>query len=152
MALKDNLQTKLTVCNIASKVSTNYNVPCWIVLFVKFFLDVSCNILCIKAKVLEKKSIERKRKLSSFVSTNSPMFSLSLIFHCFPIPFLYQIKISTKKKQSTSSLAYQKELTFSMLYFESAWEAQSTASCCMSSDMSAFLITAFLCSDMLVSR
>ena len=34
-------------------------------------------------------------------------------------------------------------VTFSMLYFSSAWEAQSTASCCMSSDISAFLITAF---------
>ena len=37
-------------------------------------------------------------------------------------------------------------LTFSMLYFDKAWDAQSTASCCISSDMSAFFITAFLCS------
>lgn len=36
-----------------------------------------------------------------------------------------------------------------MLYFEIAAEAQSTASCCISSDMSAFLMTAFLCSDIL---
>jgi hypothetical protein len=36
--------------------------------------------------------------------------------------------------------------TFSMLYLDSASDATSTASCCMSSDMSAFLITAFLCS------
>jgi hypothetical protein len=35
-----------------------------------------------------------------------------------------------------------------MLYFSSACEAQSTASCCMSSDISAFFITAFL-SDMI---
>lgn len=35
-------------------------------------------------------------------------------------------------------------MSFSMLYFSMAWVAQSTASCCMSSDMSAFLITAFL--------
>lgn len=35
-------------------------------------------------------------------------------------------------------------ITFSMLYFSSAWVAQSTASCCISSPMSAFLITAFL--------
>ena len=34
-------------------------------------------------------------------------------------------------------------MSFSMLYFSKAWDAQSTASCCMSSDMSAFLITAF---------
>ena len=32
--------------------------------------------------------------------------------------------------------------TFSMLYFSKAWDAQSTASCCISSDMSAFLMTA----------
>ena len=38
-------------------------------------------------------------------------------------------------------------MSFSMLYFSRAWVAHSTASCCMSSDMSAFLITAFL-SDM----
>lgn len=35
-------------------------------------------------------------------------------------------------------------MSFSILYFSMAWVAQSTASCCMSSDMSAFLITAFL--------
>lgn len=35
-------------------------------------------------------------------------------------------------------------MSFSMLYFSMACVAQSTASCCMSSDMSAFLITAFL--------
>lgn len=34
-------------------------------------------------------------------------------------------------------------MSFSMLYFSMACVAQSTASCCMSSDMSAFLITAF---------
>lgn len=34
-------------------------------------------------------------------------------------------------------------MSFSMLYFSIACVAQSTASCCMSSDMSAFLITAF---------
>ena len=34
-----------------------------------------------------------------------------------------------------------------MLYFESATEATSTASCCICSDMSAFLMTAFRCSD-----
>ena len=34
-------------------------------------------------------------------------------------------------------------LTFSILYFSKACVAQSTASCCISSDMSAFLITAF---------
>ena len=33
-------------------------------------------------------------------------------------------------------------MSFSILYFSNAWDAQSTASCCMSSDMSAFLITA----------
>lgn len=38
-------------------------------------------------------------------------------------------------------------ISFSMLYFSRACVAHSTASCCMSSDMSAFLITAFL-SDM----
>ena len=44
-----------------------------------------------------------------------------------------------------------RSLTFSMLYLDRACDAQSTASCCMSSDMSAFLITAFLCSVMVVS-
>lgn len=34
-------------------------------------------------------------------------------------------------------------MSFSILYFSMACVAQSTASCCMSSDMSAFLITAF---------
>jgi hypothetical protein len=34
-------------------------------------------------------------------------------------------------------------MSFSMLYFSMAWVATSTASCCISSVMSAFLITAF---------
>ena len=34
-------------------------------------------------------------------------------------------------------------LTFSMLNFSKAWVAKSTASCCISSFMSAFLMTAF---------
>ena len=37
-------------------------------------------------------------------------------------------------------------LTFSMLYFAKAADAISTASCCISSLISAFLITAFRCS------
>ena len=37
-------------------------------------------------------------------------------------------------------------LTFSILYFDNAWDAISTASCCISSLISAFLITAFRCS------
>ena len=39
--------------------------------------------------------------------------------------------------------------TFSMLYLDRATEAISTACCCIGSDMSAFFITAFLCSAML---
>lgn len=39
--------------------------------------------------------------------------------------------------------------SFSMLYLARAWDAMSTASCCISSDISAFLITAFLCSVIL---
>lgn len=35
-------------------------------------------------------------------------------------------------------------MSFSILYFSMACVAQSTASCCMSSDISAFFITAFL--------
>jgi len=38
-----------------------------------------------------------------------------------------------------------------MLYLLRAWDAQSTASCCICSDMSAFLITAFRCSVMVDS-
>ena len=101
---ENDLQTKLTVCNIASKVSANYNVPCWIVLFIKFFLDVSCNILRIKAKVLEKKSIERKRKQSSFVSTNSNL-SLLLIFISFQ--FLFFIQIKTRKRSPRKNSLFQ---------------------------------------------
>ena len=39
--------------------------------------------------------------------------------------------------------------TFSILYSDNALEAMSTASCCIFSSMSAFLITAFRCSLML---
>merc|ERR1712064_56486 len=48
----------------------------------------------------------------------------------------------------SNSFLMKAAMSFSMLYFSSAWVAQSTASCCISSDMSAFLITAFL-SDIL---
>ena len=38
--------------------------------------------------------------------------------------------------------------TFSMLYFDKAADAISTASCCIASDMSQFLMVAFRCSAM----
>ena len=41
--------------------------------------------------------------------------------------------------------------TFSILYSDKALEAMSTASCCIFSSMSAFLITAFRCS-LIVNR
>ncbi|TNN66050.1 hypothetical protein EYF80_023678 [Liparis tanakae] len=50
---------------------------------------------------------------------------------------------SARLEEQDGHLA-QAAMSFSMLYFSMAWVAQSTASCCMSSDMSAFLITAFL--------
>jgi hypothetical protein len=43
------------------------------------------------------------------------------------------------------------ERTFSMLYSESALDAMSTASCCIFSSMSAFLITAFRCSPLMLA-
>eukprot|EP00416_Gambierdiscus_australes_P030073 CAMPEP_0171088166 /NCGR_PEP_ID=MMETSP0766_2-20121228/20613_1 /TAXON_ID=439317 /ORGANISM="Gambierdiscus australes, Strain CAWD 149" /LENGTH=80 /DNA_ID=CAMNT_0011545937 /DNA_START=232 /DNA_END=471 /DNA_ORIENTATION=+ len=42
----------------------------------------------------------------------------------------------------SNSFLMKAAMSFSMLYFSSAWVAQSMASCCMSSAMSAFLITA----------
>lgn len=48
---------------------------------------------------------------------------------------------------SLTTFLMKAAMSFSMLYFSRACVAHSTASCCMSSDMSAFLITAFL-SDM----
>jgi len=47
-----------------------------------------------------------------------------------------RVQYKMKKQKPTS------QLTFSMLYFSRAMEVQSTASCCMSSLMSALLITA----------
>lgn len=48
---------------------------------------------------------------------------------------------------SSTTFLMNAAMSFSMLYFSRACVAHSTASCCMSSDMSAFFITAFL-SDM----
>lgn len=31
--------------NITAKVPANDTMPCWIILFIKFFLDIGCNIL-----------------------------------------------------------------------------------------------------------
>lgn len=42
----------------------------------------------------------------------------------------------------SNSFLMNAAISFSMLYRSSAWDAQSTASCCMSSAMSEFLITA----------
>lgn len=52
-------------------------------------------------------------------------------------------QIPNQNRQRTSTQP-DVTLTFSMLYFSKACVAQSTASCCISSLMSAFLITAFL--------
>ena len=56
-----------------------------------------------------------------------------------------------EEEKYQSSYIFHSPLAFSMLYFDRAIEATSTASCCMASDMSAFLITAFLCSAILKS-
>ena len=53
------------------------------------------------------------------------------------------------KRQLTDLI---QNLTFSILYLDKATEAISTASCCIGSDMSAFFITAFLCSAMLENQ
>merc|ERR1712064_171111 len=43
----------------------------------------------------------------------------------------------------SNSFLMKAAMSFSMLYFSKAWVAHSTASVCMSSDISAFLMTAF---------
>lgn len=50
--------------------------------------------------------------------------------------------------QTCSTFLTKAAISFSMLNLSIAWMAKSTASCCMSSDMSTFFITAFF-SDML---
>ena len=96
--------------DIWAKVPPNYAMPSGIILFVKLFFDVRCNVL---------KKI--KRQFYKGHGTNQSINNLNKKIKVFPINIL----------------------TFSMLYFSKACVAQSTASCCISSDMSAFLITAF---------
>ena len=59
-----------------------------------------------------------------------------------------QPEVETKIK---SQIMFPVFLTFSILYLAKACDAISTASCCISSVMSAFLITAFRCSVMVAS-
>lgn len=68
-------------------------------------------------------------------------YSFANMNTCYQIELLFQ-----------ESWMYSKEfwLTFSILYFSSACVAQSTASCCISSLISAFLMTA-LRSDILAA-
>uniref|UniRef100_A0A2S2R9H4 Uncharacterized protein n=1 Tax=Sipha flava TaxID=143950 RepID=A0A2S2R9H4_9HEMI len=71
-----------------------------------------------------------------------------LNIHHYEGKFLRTAKISHPPKllskflSSTLTMNHNRIITFSILYFSSAWVAQSTASCCISSDISAFLITA----------
>lgn len=71
---------------------------------------------------------------------------------------ILQFIFALRKARLRNELEYKKNkiaknichaLAFSMLNLFNASEAQSTASCCISSDMSAFLMTAFRGSDML---
>jgi hypothetical protein len=88
------------VCDIGTEVASNNAMPCGVILFVKFFLDISCNVLITKKK---------------------------------------GVKCQIRRFQERKCELMQ---TFSILYFSNACDAQSTASCCISSDISALLITA----------
>lgn len=82
------------------------------------------------------------------ISTNNAVPGRMMLF----IEFLFNV---TKKTLINSFEGVSKQskthaaMSFSILNFSKACVAQSTASCCMSSDMSAFLTTA-LRSDMVV--
>jgi hypothetical protein len=100
---------------------------------IELFLDVGSNVL--EGCINEKMSAERRagKAQSPDQGRNG---------HLSPKP---------TKPQKRSTQVERDGRTFSILYSESAFEAISTASCCIWSLMSAFLITAFRCSLMAAS-
>lgn len=126
--------------DITAEVSADDAVPCGRVFLVEFLLDVRGNIL-------RSWEYHRERKLISVSHSTQWMNSLVELF--VGNRLVHRLCSFTSRKQGIlgilveSGLA-QGVLTFSILYFSIAWVAVSTASCCISSDMSAFLMTAFL--------
>lgn len=80
-------------------------------------------------------------------------FSTSYLLYLNKVHYIQiQIRVPFLIIHAISVISFKSESkhTFSILYFSRAWVAQSTASCCISSDISAFFITAFL-SDILIA-
>lgn len=98
------------------------SLPSGIILFVKFLFDVCRNIL-------------RAEHTELFCRRGGGVREWKVDKGCFGFV--------QEEYERTSSL------TFSILYFDSATDATSTASCCIASDMSAFFMTAFRCSAIL---
>ncbi len=103
------------MCHVRAEVTTYNAMPCGVVFLVKLLLDIRSNVL----------------SSMNILQTN----------HLIRTEFKAIKPVSIQSAYSAYNL--RTVPTFSILYFSKAWDAQSTASCCISSDISAFLITAF---------
>lgn len=114
------------------------HVPSGVVFLIKLFFNISRNVLQATVHIMTNRKNTVLVRIKYFQNEKKIKYSQSLVDIS---------EGSTFHRRITLRFDERKKLrTFSMLYIESAWAAQSTASCCISSDMSAFLITAFLCS------
>ena len=123
--------------SMLTKVSANNTVPCGIVLFVKLLLD-ECSYVFLHVVLLQR--LQR-------VITSHQLVDLDVApGHCPSNVAVLDYDVRSNKVLHRSHFlvrACQRDFTKS-----DTCVAQSMASCCISSDMSAFLITAFL-SDMM---
>jgi len=127
------VQTK----NVLTKVSANNTVPCGVVLFVKLLLD-ECSYVFLHVVLLQRlqRVITSHQLVDLDVAPGHRQSNVAVLD--------YDIRSSKVLHRNRFLVrAWQREFTQN-----NTCVAQSMASCCISSDMSAFLITAFL-SDMM---
>jgi hypothetical protein len=126
--------------DIVENINSSVDVPSWSMFSIKFFLYVGSNILSDRQIVVD--YMTRNRwfgqylwlqivHIGDFIPNNESAKKICCILPRFPL-------------QQNQHRGFCLFLTFSILYSDNAFDAISTASCCIESTISAFFITAFL--------
>lgn len=126
--------------HVGSEVPANHAVPSGAVLFVKLLLDI-CNVETVD-KSIAPTDAAGEHSSSEGGGLDTPRYHDTRQ----SVADVHPLEVTTCPHTLINHCDghSQAAMSFSMLNFSIAWAAQSIASCCMSSDMSAFLITAFL--------
>ena len=143
------------VSNVAAEVSSNDAVPRWVVFLVEFFLDVGSDILFYVIFFHCLKRSEQELCICVQCFWHFKFIVVTLIFFyrkAKSMQWRHWISICDISNDFLCRDLCLPNSLSTKLNISLTWVEQSTASCCISSDISAFLITAFLSVILLASK